>query len=54
MTEHINLIKTGEDMRVFIHIVTYWIEEQQKHNPMLDITNPNLFDDLVQYLIMNI
>ena len=54
MTEHINLIKTGEDMKVFIHIVTYWIEEQQKHNPMLDITNPNLFDDLVQYLIMNI
>ena len=54
MTEHINLIKTGEDMRVFIHIVTYWIEEQQKHNPMLDISNPDLFDDLVQYLIMNI
>ena len=54
MTEHINLIKTGEDMRVFIHIVTYWIEEQQKHNPMLDMTNQNLFDDLVQYLIMNI
>lgn len=54
MTEHINLIKTGEDMKVFIHIVTYWIEEQQKHNPMLDMTNQNLFDDLVQYLIMNI
>ena len=52
ITEHVNLIKTSEDMKRYIQIVTHWIGVQHKCNVKLD-DDPQLFKDLSHYLLIN-
>jgi len=52
ITEHVNLIKTSEDMKRYIQIVSHWIGVQHQCNIKLD-DNPQLFKDLSHYLLIN-
>jgi hypothetical protein len=58
ITEHINLIKTADDMERYIRIVTYWVTEKQEKDPHIifddsEIGMKNLYD-LIEYLIVNL
>lgn len=52
ITEYVNLIKTSEDIKRYIQIVTHWIAVQHQCNVKLD-NDPQLFKDLSHYLLVN-
>lgn len=53
VTEHVNLIKTSEDMKRYIQIVTHWIGVQRQCNVEF-YNNHQVFDELAQYLVINL
>ena len=54
VTDHINLIKTTEEMKRCMNIITHWIDVKQRYGGKFDINDPDILAELEQYLVINL
>ena len=54
VTDHINLIKTTEEMKRCMNIITHWIDVKHQYGVKFDINDPDILTELEQYVVINL